>query len=287
MAGTPQPAPADVERALKRLTPDQFSRVCSDIGLLEVTLPGATQAAKSSALVAMTQGHSDFAALVRAINRLEPKAWRAAPARSALPALALSIGAFVVIVGLGVLALVIVLSGSEQAAQASPTPTQTLAPTRTPVPTFTHTPSPSPLPSATLTPLPSATPTRAVATVSAGGPAATHTPTPPPVAIIYRALELQQPRSGYRAYLSETVEFRWLFRSGTLAPDEQYWMRMYAPDGLLVDSYVTPDSWRYYGVPSGSSGSFGWTVTVVKVDGAGNVVGPLSPESDRWTIGVQ
>ncbi|HJW84095.1 MAG TPA: hypothetical protein VJ754_07310, partial [Anaerolineae bacterium] len=106
-------------------------------------------------------------------------------------------------------------------------------------------------------------------------------------AIIYRALELQQPRSGYRAFPSQTVEFHWLFRNGALTADERYWMRLYAPDGSLVDSYITADSWRYYGVPSGSSGSFGWTVTVVKVDAAGNVVGPLSPESDRWTFGVQ
>ena len=288
MAGRPRPTPADVERALKRLTPDQFSQVCSEIGRLEVTLPGATQAAKASALVAMTRGQSDFIVLVRAVNRVDPKVWRAAPARVALPSLVLSIGAFVVIVGIGVLALVVVLSGSEQAAQVIPTPTQTLAATRTPVPTFTHTPSPTPQPTATLTSSPTATATRAPVTRAAGGPAPSATPTPtPPVSITYPAVELQQPRSPYSAYPAEVVEFRWTFRGRTLTADERYWMRLYASDGSLADSYITSDSWRYYGVPSGATGSFTWTVTVVKIDAAGNVIGPLSPESDRWTMGVR
>jgi len=33
-------------------------------------------------------------------------------------------------------------------------------------------------------------------------------------------------------------------------------------------------------VPDGATGELAWTVTVVKVDAAGGVIGPLSPESD-------
>jgi len=289
MAGMPQPAPAEVERALKRLTADQFSRVCGEIGMPEVTLPGATQAAKAASLVALTQGHADFAALIRAIHRIDPNARRPVPAAPrALSSLVLSLGAFVVIIGLGALVLVFVLSGSEQAAQVVPTATATLAPTRTPVPTFTYTPTPTSLPTATFSPTPTETSTRAPRPTATFGPAPTATATPPPpVSIIYAAPELQLPRSGYRAYPSETVEFRWVLRGATLASDERYLMRLYSADGLLVDTYLTSDPWRYYAVPSGANGTFRWTVTMVRVDAAGNVIGPLSPEGGGLVFNVQ
>ncbi|MGH2592082.1 MAG: hypothetical protein ACRDGG_01070, partial [Anaerolineae bacterium] len=139
MGAASTPTPKDVERALRRLTADQFAQVCSEIGILEVTLPGSTQADQASALVERTYGHPDFTALVRAINRIDPQAWRAAPVRGTLPSLMAGVGAFAAIIAIGGLVLVLVLSGSEQAAQATPTPTHTPAPTRTPVPTFTYT----------------------------------------------------------------------------------------------------------------------------------------------------
>jgi hypothetical protein len=288
MAGTPAPSPAEVERALKRLTAGQFSQVCSEIGLLEVTLPGASQAAKASALVAMTRGRSDFTALVRAINRVDPKIWRVIPARSSVSSLVYGVIGFVVIAGIGVLVLVVVLSGGEQALQAPPTPTQTLAPTRTSVPTFTHTPTSTPLPTNTPTPTPTEIPTRAPRATALSGPTATLTSTPPPpVSIIYPAAQSQQPRSGYQAYPSETVEFRWLLRGVTLASDERYWMRLYTADGSIADNYLTSDTWRYYAVPSGATGSFTWTVTVVKVDTAGSLIGSLSPEGDPWVLAIK
>lgn len=289
MAGIPQPTPAEVERALKRLTADQFNLVCGEIGMLEVTLPGATQAAKAASLVAITAGHTDFAALVRALHRIDPNAWRpVSAAPRALSSWVFSMGVFIVIIGLGALVLLLVLSGSEQAAQIVPTATATLRPTRTPVPTFTYTPTSTSLPTATFSPIPTQTRTRAPRPTATFGPAPTATATPPPpVSIVYSAPELQLPRSGYRAYPSETVEFRWVLRGVTLGPDERYWMRLYSADGLLVDTYLTSDPWRYYSVPSGANGTFKWTVTVVKVDAAGNVIGPLSAEGGGSVLNVQ
>ncbi len=287
MPGAATPTPQDVERALRRLSADQFAQVCSEIGILEVTLPGSTQAARARALVDRTRGAADFAALTRVITRVEPKAWRPIPARAGLSSLAYGAIAFAAIVVLGGLVLVMVLSDSEQAARQTPTPAETLAPTRTSVPTFTHTPSPSPLPSATLTPTPTATSTRVQApTTPLRGPTPTATFTPfPTLTIVYPKVEPQQPRSGYRAYPNETLEFRWVLRGSPIAADERYLMRTYASAGALVDSYLTSDPWRFaVGGPSNAIGTFTWTVTVVKVDAANNVIGPVGLESDPWTI---
>jgi hypothetical protein len=283
MTGASTPTPKDVARALKRLTEEQFAQVCSETGILEITLPGASQAARADALVAMTQGHSDFVVLVRAINRIAPGAWRAAPALGALSSLAYGAIAFVVILGLGGLALMLIITGSPSATELPPTPTETLAPTRTPVPTFTYTPSSTPEPTASGTP--TATASRTPRPTDAHrSPTPTHTLTPPPVSIVYPEIEPQAPQSGYKAYPGDTVEFRWILRNVNLAADERYWMRIYLQTSV-VDSYVTADPWRFYVVPPGAIGDFTWTVTVVKVDAQGNIIGPLSPESDPWAIG--
>lgn len=286
MQGTPTPSPKDVESALKRLPADQFSQVCSEIGMLEVTLPGGAQAAKAAALVAMTWGRSDFTALVRAINRVNPKIWLSAPARAGFSSLILSVVSVAAILGIGGLVLALIFSGSEQAAKVVPTPTQTLAATRTPVPTFTHTPSPTSLPTRTVTPTPTARPTPVPRATPTFGPAPTATAPPPLVAIIYPKVELQRPRSGSVAHPTDTVEFRWLLRGASIARDERFLMRLYQ-NGIVVDSYVSSDPWRFDTVPSGRAGEFTWTVTVVKVDAANNAIGPLSPESDAWKLTVQ
>jgi len=279
-------APQEVERALKRLTPEQFSQVCGEVGILEVTLPGATQAARAAALVERTQGHTDFAALIRAINRIDPNAWHIAPARASISSAVYGLIALVAILGIGGLVLVLVLSGSEAATQVTPTPTDTLAPTRTPVPTFTHTPTHTPVPSDTGTPTRTPTPTRqasSVASTRAVPPTPVATPSPV-VSIIYPQVELLQPSSDFRASPGETVEFRWILRSSTpIASDERYLMRLYL-NTQVGDAYLTPDPWRFYPVPPGANGTFGWTVTVVKVDAAGDVIGALSPESGQRTV---
>ncbi|HLF24886.1 MAG TPA: hypothetical protein VJG32_01005 [Anaerolineae bacterium] len=285
MPSAPTPTPKDVERALRRLTAGQFAQVCSEVGILEVTLPGNTQAARATSLVEKTRGKPDFVVLARAINRVEPKAWRPVAARGAASSLVYALVSFAVILGLGGLALMVVLSGSEQPTP-TPLPTETLPPTRTPVPTFTHTPTNTPVPTSTPTATPTPTPTRTQAVATSGLRAtATLTP-PPPVAIIYPQLELQRPPSGSRVYPGATVDFRWLLRNASIKPDERYWMRLYA-SGSLVDGYLTSDPWRLYPVPPGAVGTFNWTVTVVKVDAANTVIGPLSPESDAWVISWQ
>jgi len=288
MASASTPTPKDVARALHRLTADQFTQVCSEIGYPEVTLPGSTQAAKATALVERTQGGPDFVVLVRAINRVDPNAWRSAPVRRPISSYVYALIAFFGLLVVGGLVLVLVLSGTDSAAEAAPTPTETLAPTRTPVPTITHTPSPTLEPSATITPTFTATPTRAApASVPTAGPTPTDTATPPPpVSIIYPVVEPQRPQSGTLAYPGATVEFRWILRDFSIAADERYLMRLYASDNV-VDNYLTSDPWRFYPVPLGATGDLTWTVTVVKVDEEGNIIGPLSPESDPWKISWQ
>lgn len=236
MAGASTPTPQDAARALNRLTPDQFAQVCSEIGYPEVTLPGATQAARAAALVEKTKGRPDFAALVRAINRVDPQAWRAVPARAAVSSLVYGLIAFVALLGIGGLALVLILSGAESTAELPPTPTETLAPTRTPVPTLTYTPPPTSVPSDTPTSSATSTPTRDPALASATRrPTATDTVSPTPlVSVIYPRVEPLRPHSGYSAYPGTTVEFRWILRDVTPAPDEQYLMRLYDADRKSV-----------------------------------------------------
>jgi len=277
MAGA-KPKPKGVVRALNRLTPEQFTLVCSEIGYPEVTLPGSSQAARASALVEKMRGEADFAALVRAVNRVHPGVWRAAPVRGSITSVVYGALAFAIVLGIGGLALALILSGAEPAIESTPTLAATLAPTRTPIPTITYTPSPTSLPTETATPTPTATSTRGAAPAIAT-PAPTATSTALPVSIVYRPVELQKPAGGSRHYPGETVEFRWVLRDASLQADERYLMRFYL-NGALVDSYLTPDPWRFYVVPDGATGELAWTVTVVKVDAAGGVIGPLSPESD-------
>jgi len=282
MADASKPTPKDAARALNRLTPEQFARVCSEIGYPEVTLPGSTQTAKASALAGKLRGEADLAVLVRAINRVNPGAWRAVPARGSLSSAVYGVLAFAVVFGIGGLVMALILSGVEPGAELIPTATETRAPTRTPIPTFTYTPSPTSLPTATATPTPTATfARRAASAVPVQAPTATSTA--PPVSIVYREVEPLKPPGGSRYYRGETVEFRWVLRDASIQVDERYLMRLYL-NGAVVDSYLTPDPWRYYPVPDGAQGEFAWTVTVVKVDAAGNVIGPLSPESDPVTI---
>src|SRR3990172_2109492 len=282
MAGASKPTPKDTVRALNRLTAEQFARVCSEIGYLEVTLPGDTQTAKASALVGKLRGEADFAVLVRAINRVNPGAWRAVPVRGSLSSAVYGVLAFAVVFGIGGVGMALIFSGAQPGAELIPAATATLAPTRTPIPTFTYTPSPTSLPTETATPTPTATSARrAASAVPAQAPTATSTA--PPVSIVYGKVEPLKPPGGSRYYAGETVEFRWVLRDASIQADERYWMRLYL-NGAVVDSYFTPDPWRYYAVPDGARGEFAWTVTVVKVDAAGNVIGPLSPESDPVTI---
>ncbi len=110
--------------------------------------------------------------------------------------------------------------------------------------------------------------------------------TPPAVSIVYPMVEPRGPQSGYRAYPGDTVEFRWILGDAPIKSDERYLVRLYAGSSV-VDSYLTPDPWRHYQVPPGATGEFTWTVTVVRVDAAGSVIGALSPESQPWAISWQ
>lgn len=294
MPDSSTPTPRNVERALVRLTADQFGFVCAEIGLLEITLPGNNQAQKAAALVQKTQGQPDFVSLVRAINRTNPDAWRARATRRSLSSGVISLIAFVAFLGLGGFVLFSVLSGSEPPPPPTDTATSTLPPTRTPVPTFTVTSSPTPIPSDTPTPTATETSTRApvVATETVVIDTATPTETPipaPEVLIFYAQVEPQLPPSGYGANTAETVEFRWLLREGPIAGDERYLMRIYAADdGTLADTFLSSDTWRFaVGGPFNATGDFFWTVSVVRVDEENNVIAFLNEEGGAWNISWQ
>jgi hypothetical protein len=284
MPETSRPAPKDVERALNRLTPEQFAYVCAEIGILEITLPGHNQAQKAAALVARTKGHPDYSSLIRSINRINPQVWRAPAVRTnVLSSTVISVAAFVIVLLAGGSVLAAVLNSSEPPPPPTDTPTATLPATRTPIPTSTQTPTITPIPSDTLTPTPTETPTHPPTTPATRAPSATPSATlaPAPVLVIkYPPVEVQAPPDGYTAGATETVEFTWILRAGPLAADERYYVRVYNAGGGLVDGYLTSDPWRVSaGAPSGAPGNYRWTVTVVRVDAEGHISLYLTEES--------
>lgn len=289
MPATTKPMPRDVERALNRLTPEQFAYVCAEIGILEITLPGHNQAQKAAALVARTKGQPDYSALIRSINRINPQAWRAPMVRvNVLSSNMISLLAFIVVLVAGGAVLATVLDNSEPPPPPTDTPTATLPATRTPIPTFTHTPTITPIPSDTFTPTPTETPTDEPTTPVTRAPSATPSDTlvPAPVLVIkYPPVELHSPPDGYTAGATESVEFTWILRDGPLAADERYYVRVYDLSGGLADGYLTSDPWRFStGAPSGVTGNYHWTVTVVRLDAEGHISLYLTEESGSREI---
>ncbi len=78
---------------------------------------------------------------------------------------------------------------------------------------------------------------------------------------------------------------RWIVPGLTeLNPDERYRVRLRLDQQVVYD-YLTANNWYdRSGAPNGAPGTYNWSVTIVKVDDAGNVIGVLSPESERWNI---
>lgn len=69
-----------------------------------------------------------------------------------------------------------------------------------------------------------------------------------------------------------------------LNPDERYRLRIRQDQQVVLDRVTANNWWDWGGAPNGVSGTYNWSVAVVKVDEAGNVAGVISPESERWTI---
>ena len=181
---------------------------------------------------------------------------------------------------------------------ASPAPTQglILVPrTPTPVtPTVTDTPEPTATPNVnatltatyapSLTPTPRATPTRTPRPTS--NATSTPTPTPTPiVALIYSRVLLRAPTSNSTVDPTVKVQMTWLLPNvPELRSDERFRLHVWQDQKVIFEK-LTSDSWYdWYGGPNGELGTFQWSVSVVRVDDVGEVLGLLSPESETWNI---
>ena len=116
----------------------------------------------------------------------------------------------------------------------------------------------------------------------------TSTPTPQPtpvVRIVYPAAILNRPASGTTVDSTKAFQMRWIVPGlAELNPDERYRLRLRQDQQVVLDRVTANNWWDWGGAPNGAPGTYNWSVAVVKVDDAGNVVGVISPESERWTI---
>lgn len=297
-----------IEQTLRRLTPEQFSAVCAELGLVEDLL-GKTRDEQITTLISMS---SNLNREARAIRHVWPEAFEPQPARPRRE-LRLPIGpvlgliALITIIAAGIWIVSSALNANsgeivDYRVTASPIPTQaiiiglrtatfTLTPTHTPTRTPTHTPDiPGTL---TATYAPTATPTRTPtrtprATITGTRVTWTATPTPQPtpvVRLVYPAVLLSKPASSTTVESAKTFQMRWIVPGlNDLNPDERYRLRMRQDQQVVLDLVTANNWWDWGGAPNGVPGTYNWAVAVVKVDEANNVIGVISPESERWTI---
>ncbi len=298
-----------IEHALKRMTPEQFSAVCAELGLVEDLL-GKTRDEKIKTLLGLSS--SNLNRVVRAVRHVWPEAFEPPPTRLPRefklpigPALGLLALIGIVVAGIWIVNNALTANSGEivdYRVTSSPVPTQvvliglrtatfTPTPTRTPTRTATNTPD---IPgSLTATNAPTATPTRTPtrtprATIT--GTRVTRTPsnTPPPasaVRIVYPAVLLNRPASGTTIEASKAFQMRWIVPGlSNLNTDERYRLRLRQDQQVVLDHITTNNWWDWGGAPNGVPGTYNWSVTVVKIDEANNIIGVISPESERWTI---
>ncbi len=78
---------------------------------------------------------------------------------------------------------------------------------------------------------------------------------------------------------------RWIVPGlSELNPDERYRLRLRQDQQVVADRLTANNWYDWSGVPNGTPGTYNWSVMIVKVDEAGNVIGAISPESERWNI---
>lgn len=296
-----------IERTLKRMTPEQFSALCAELGLVEDLL-GNTRDEQIKTLLGLSS--SNLNRVARAIRHVWPEAFEGPPAKPRRE-FKLPIGPVIGLVALiGIIAAGIwIVSNAINAGSAevvdyrvtsSPVPTQAVliglrTATFTPTPTHTFTPTPTSTPdipgTLTATYAPTATPTHTPtrtprATIT--GTRVTRTPTPQPspaVRIVYPAVLLNKPASGTTVDSTKVFQMRWIVPGLVeLNPDERYRLRIRQDQQVVLDQVTANNWWDWGGAPNGTPGTYNWSAAVVKVDEAGNVVGVISPESERWTI---
>ncbi len=295
-----------LEQTLKEMTPDQFSALCAELGLVEDLL-GKTRAEQIKTVFSLSP---NAARLTRAVRHVRPEAFEAPPPKPRRET-RIPVGPIVGIIGLvaiGAAAVWIVMSAMrantgevvDYRVGATLVPTQavligmrtaTFTPTPTPTPTPTLTPTPDIPGTLTATYAPTATPTRTPTRTprpTITGTRVTRTPTPtpaPPVRIVYPQVLLSRPASNTVVDSNQPIQMRWVVPGlSQLLPDERYRLRL-RQDQLVVSEQVTANNWwDWGGPPNGVPGTYNWSVAVVKVDDNNAVIGVISPESDRWNI---
>lgn len=306
-----------IEQAIQRMTPEQFGALCAELGLVEDLL-GKTRPEQIKTLMTLSDSPTR---VTRAVRHVWPEAFDPPPVKPKRE-IKLPVGpvigllALLGIIAAGVWVVYSALTANsgevvDYRVTSSPVPTQavliglrtatfTPTPTATPTPTFTPTPdipgtltatyAPSPTPTKTPTRTPTPTRTRRPTATSDGKPtwtpAPTDTPTPAVVTrVVYPAVILNRPASGTTVAGARTFQMRWIVPGlSELNPDERYRLRVRQDQQVAWERVTSNNWWDWGGAPNGTPGTYNWAVAVVKVDDAGNVVGVISPESERWSI---
>jgi hypothetical protein len=297
-----------IEQVIKRMTPEQFSALCAELGLVEGTL-GRSRAEQTRTLISLTNNLNHVA---RAVRHVWPEAFEPPPVRPRRE-LKLPIGPLLGVIGLigiaaagtWILASTLTADSTEVVdyrVTASPVPTQAViiglrTPTYTPTPTHTPTRTPTYTPdipgtlTATYAPTatPSRTPTRTPrATITGTRVTRTTTSTPPPTPvarIVYPVVILNKPASSTTVDSTKTFQMAWIVPGlSGLNSDERYRLRLRQDQQVVLDRLTANNWWDWGSAPNGVPGTYNWSVAVVKVDEAENVIGLISPESERWTI---
>ena len=295
-----------LEQTLKELTPEQFSALCAELGLVEDLL-GKTRAEQVKTIFSLSP---NAARITRAVRHVWPEAFEAPPPKPKRET-KVPIGPIIGMIGLiaiGAAAVWIVVSALnansgevvDYRVGATLAPTQavligvrtatfTLTPTRTP----TRTPTPTPDIPGTLTATyaPTATPTRTPTRTprpTLTGTRVTRTPTPtpaPPLRIVYPPVLLSKPASNTSVEPDKSVQMRWIVPGlRELQPDERYRLRVRLDQQVVLEQLTANNWWDWAGAPNAAPGTYNWSVAVVKVDENNAVVGVVSPESERWNV---
>ncbi|GEM_PF-3289940 len=307
-----------LEQTLKHMTPEQFTALCAELGLDEDLL-GKTRDEQTKTLLSMSP---NLSRVVRVVRHVWPEAFEPPPVKPKRE-IKLPIGPVVGFLGLiAIIAAGVWIVSSALNANStevvnyrvtsSPVPTQALIIglrtatfTSTPTKTFTPTPTNTPdMPSTltatyaptatpTQTPTRTRTPTRTPRASATPGPTSdkpTRTPTAtftpaPAVRMVYPAAILSRPASNTIVEGSKAFQMRWIVPGlSELNPDERYRVRLRLDQQVVFD-YLTANNWYdRSGAPNGAPGTYNWAVAVVKIDDAGNTLGVMSPESERWNI---
>ncbi len=309
-----------LEQTLKHMSPEQFSALCAELGLVEDLL-GKTRDEQIKTLLSLSP---NLGRVARVVRHVWPEAFEAPPVKPKRK-IKLPIGpvvgflALIAIIAAGVWIVNSALNANSTEVvnyrvTSSPVPTQaliiglrtaTFTPTPTNTPTRTYTPTPDVPGTLTATYAPTATPTntptrtptptrtrRATATPAATSDKPTRTPTStaspaPAIRIVYPAAMLNRPASNTIVEGTKAFQMRWIVPGlSELNPDERYRLRLRLDQQVVFDR-VTANNWYdpdWGGAPNGTPGTYNWAVTIVKVNDAGNIIGVISPESERWNI---